>query len=63
MECRTGKEVTDKEIKLSEGYAFVSEYKFGGTDYSEFEFDKPEQLIYFDKLNPAEFRFFRAVKL
>ena len=63
MEYRTGKEITDKQIKLSDGYAFVSEYKFNGKDYVEEEFDKQEQSLHFDKLNPAEFRFFRAVKL
>lgn len=63
MERRIGKEVTDKEISLSDGYAFVSEYKFNGTEYFEEEFDKQEQSLHFWKLDPAEFRFFRAVKL
>ena len=62
-ECKIGQEVVNKTIKLHEGYVFTSEYKFNGTDYEEEDFDMAQESLVFERLMPAEFRFFRVQKI
>lgn len=63
MECKIGEEITNKSVKLLENYAFVSEYKFDGTDYTEEKMDTPCNSLSIERLMPAEFRFFRVQKI
>lgn len=60
---KTGQDITSKTVLLNSAYSFVSEYKFDGEDYAEEKLEIPTNELYFEKLSPAEFRFFRVEKI
>ena len=60
--AKIGKDVTNKTVDLHAGYNFISEYKFNGEEYSEEKLEAPTNSLLFEKLTPAEFRFFKVQK-
>jgi len=63
MEPVFGEEIKNKTVKLFDNYKFVSEYIFDGQDYIEKPLDNPESYVTFERLIPAEFKFFRVQKI
>ena len=63
MEPVFGEEIKNKTVKLFDNYKFVSEYIFDGQDYIEKPLDNPESYVTFERLTPAEFKFFRVQKI
>lgn len=57
-----GEDVLDKTIHLPGDYSVKSEFVFDGSDFVEKEFSAQDNMLNFEKLEPAEFRIFLLSK-
>jgi len=65
-ECtiREGMTVYDSSIEVPKEYKIVSEYvyDYNAKEYAEREYNGDGSTLYFDRLEPSEFRFFKLIK-
>lgn len=61
-EIKEGEDVLEKTVNLPGDYKIKSEFVFDGKDFIEKEFDKKQDSLFFEKLEPSEFKIFLLVK-
>ena len=62
VEVKENEDVIDKCLNLPGDYKIKSEFVFDGEDFVEKELDTEEASLYFEKLEPSEFRIFLLTK-